>query len=169
MNRFFLSWCVTGALWLLACAGEDQSDAEASIELGERTIPADVREELISLGLQDQEMRQDLSSEKMQDTLFLKALLQGDSARTERVRGIVYRYGWPDSTRAGPGAARAAFLVLQHSPVHEWQKQMLPTIEDLARRGGLPRQDAEHGRVHRDDGGLLPGTGGHKPMRLSGA
>lgn len=101
-----------------------------------------MREQLVLLGTDDQEIRQDLSPERMQDTVFLKAMLRGDSVRTVRLRAIIEEYGWPDSARVGKEAAGAAFLILQHSPVDEFQEQMFPVLEELAARGEVPSSDA---------------------------
>jgi hypothetical protein len=126
---------------LMGCSG---SDAPESINAGRDAaeVPDPVREELVRLGVEDQEIRQDLSPQRMQDTVFLKAMLQGDSVRSVRLRAIIEEYGWPDSARVGREAAGAAFLILQHSPVDEFQEQMLPVIEELAARGGVPGSDA---------------------------
>ena len=56
------------------------------------------------LGAEDQAIRQDLSPERMQDTVFLKAMLRGDSPRTARLRTIVSTLG---RTRPGRGRERA--------------------------------------------------------------
>lgn len=108
----------------------------------ESRIPDAVRQELIRLGAEDQEARRELSPDRMQDTAFAKSMLRGDSARTARLRAIVDEYDWPDSLRAGGEAAEAAFLILQHSPSHELQKEWLPTIEGLARQGTVAADQA---------------------------
>ncbi len=41
----------------------------------------------------------------------------------------------------GEDGAGAAFLILQHSPSHEFQKQMLPLLREAARRGEAAPQD----------------------------
>jgi hypothetical protein len=104
-------------------------------------IPDSTREELVELGKQDQLLRADLGPERMKDTAFLRQLRQGDSVRTERLRVLVERYGWPDTVRTGSAAASAAFLILQHSPDHAFQKAMAPRLEELSRQGALPRQE----------------------------
>ena len=69
-------------------------------------------------------------------------MLRGDSVRTRRLRAIVEKYGWPDPSRAGGEAAQAAFLILQHSPEPQFQKDMLPVIEQHARQGAVPPSEA---------------------------
>ena len=134
--------CLSAVMPLVACSGSGASDTRSAAEGGDLMIPAVVRKELVRLGAEDQEVRQDLSPERMQDTVFAKRMLRGDSVRTARLQAIVEAYGWPDSARVGSEAAQAAFLILQHSPVHEFQKEMLPVLEDLAKRDAVPRDQA---------------------------
>jgi len=108
----------------------------------ERALPDSLRQELARMGREDQDIRRDLSPDRLRDTAFARELIRGDSARTVRLRMILDRYGWPDSARAGGEAAEAAFLVLQHSPSHQLQKAWLPDIERLARQGKVPAGQA---------------------------
>jgi hypothetical protein len=101
-------------------------------------FPEPVAAELIALGDDDQRVRQGMSAEAMQDPHFLQEMIRGDSARSLRLRAIVAEHGWPDAARAGDAAANAAFLILQHSPFDDFQQEMLPTLETLARDGELP-------------------------------
>jgi hypothetical protein len=101
-------------------------------------IPDVVREELVRLGIEDQRPRQGLTPEKLQDTLLLRDMIRGDSTRTARLKVIVAEYGWPDSARVGSAASGAAFLILQHSPDHDFQKKMVPTLEELAGMRAIP-------------------------------
>jgi hypothetical protein len=131
-------------LWavVLACSSGDAPQTGEPADAPPSPIPQSVRDELVQLGMDDQAIRQNLTPERMQDTAFAKQMLHDDSVRTSRLRTIIEEYGWPDSVRAGSEAAKAAFLILQHSPVHEFQQEMLPTIEDLAERGAIPRDEA---------------------------
>lgn len=115
--------------------GSGDVDPEARLEA---SLPDSVRAELIRLGHQDQAAREGLTPERMQDSVFLMTMLRGDSARTHRLRQIVDRHGWPTPAAAGPEAADAAFLILQHSPEHEFQQSMVPLLEELARDGSMP-------------------------------
>lgn len=134
--------CLACSSLLVGCSGSDAPESGLS-ESGRRSvIPDGVREELVRLGAEDQEIREGLSPERMQDTVFAKAMLQGDSGRTARLQAIVEEYGWPNSARVGREAAGAAFLILQHSPVQEFQEQMLPVLEQLAAAGEVPGSDA---------------------------
>jgi hypothetical protein len=135
-------WGITTSLLVAACEGSDRPAEQRAEATRTPVVPDSIRRELIALGEQDGDPRRELTAEKMQDTAVLRRLASGDSARTARLREIVAVYGWPDSARVGAEAAGAAFLILQHSPVHGFQKEMLPVVEELARRGALPRQHA---------------------------
>lgn len=127
---------------LTGCLADDQAGQEESATIRQLVIPDTVRQELVQLGEEDQAIRQGLTPDRMQDTVFAKQMLRADSARTARLRLIIEAYGWPDSARVGPEASKAAFLILQHSPVHEFQREMLPTIENLGQGGAIPRDEA---------------------------
>jgi hypothetical protein len=133
---------LTFSCLLLGCSGSDGSEGRSSEAGRETVIPDSVREELVRMGAEDQQIRQGLSPERMQDTVFAKAMLRGDSVRTARLLAIVEKYGWPDAARVGQEATGAAFLILQHSPADEFQQQMLPVLEELAARGEVPRSEA---------------------------
>jgi len=124
------------------CSDAASRKSGSSDEAHEDRFPDAVRQDLVRMGTEDQEIRQGLSPDRMGDTAFAKSMLRGDSARTARLRAILDEHGWPDSVRAGGPAAQAAFLVLQHSPSRELQKTWLPTIERLARKGLVPADQA---------------------------
>jgi hypothetical protein len=53
--------------------------------------------------MEDQEPRQGLATERMQDTVFALTILRGDSARKARFQVIVEEFGRPDPTQPKPG------------------------------------------------------------------
>jgi hypothetical protein len=135
--------CLTASVQLIACSKSSTPDSKTSAtNVEELSVPDSIRQELVRLGAEDQRLRQGLTPDKMQDTLLLQEMLRGDSARTARLQHIIEGYGWPDSSRVGSDAASAAFLILQHSPIHEFQEKMMPVLERLAERGDVPRDDA---------------------------
>jgi len=137
-----LSVGIAAACLAAGCSRGDTGETRESGAAPLLTIPDTVRQELVRLGKEDQAVREDLTPDVMQDTVFAKRMLHGDSARTTRLRALIDTYGWPDSARAGREAAQAAFLVLQHSPLHTFQKEMLPTIENLAKEGAVASDQA---------------------------
>jgi hypothetical protein len=75
------------------------------------------------------------------DTASMLRMLRADSARSLWLSRIVQERGWPSRASAGDSSVRAAWLILQHSPLHEWQRSVLPALERLARRGELSRPE----------------------------
>jgi len=131
------TWLAVLACLQVGCGSNDPGEANRAAG----AVPDSIREELVRLGAEDQAAREGLTPEKLQDSVFLMSMLRGDSARTRRLRAIVDRYGWPGQESAGPEAANAAFLILQHSPEHDFQKSMLPALERLAGEGAMPPAD----------------------------
>jgi uncharacterized protein DUF6624 len=135
-------WCLVAFGFLAGCSRSDIRESSSSASTRDRVIPDSIGQELARLGTEDQEIRQGLTAQRMQDTAFVKTMVRGDSARTARLQVIVEQYGWPDPLRVGREAAQGAFLILQHSPNHEFQKQMVPEVEKLALAGHMPRSEA---------------------------
>ena len=105
-------------------------------------IDSTLRAELLRLGEADQAEREGFSSAVAnQDTALLFRMMRGDSARTTRLRAIVAERGWPGRALAGEDGAKAAWLMLQHSPIEEFQRDMLPVLWAAAGRGDVPRSE----------------------------
>ncbi len=102
-----------------------------------------LRQELLTLVQADQAEREGVTvAAAANDTAYFLRLLTADSARTARLQEIVATVnGWPGASLVGEDGAAAAFLILQHSPSHEFQKQMLPLLREAARRGEADLQD----------------------------
>jgi hypothetical protein len=95
---------------------------------------------LVRLGREDQEGREGSArAVAANDTGTLLRTMRADSARSRWLRRTVAERGWPARSVVGRDAARSAWLILQHTPYHDWQREMLPTLERLAERGELPR------------------------------
>jgi hypothetical protein len=88
-----------------------------------------LRRELLEMGRVDQEVRQGFSPERLQDTAFMRGMMRVDSAHTARMREILAVHGWPGISRVGPEAARAAFLLVQHTPDDALQRHALSLME----------------------------------------
>ena len=71
------------------------------------------------------------------DTGVIFPLMRADSARSRWLRAAVKSRGWPTRVAAGDSAADAAWLILQHSPLWDWQEEMLPMLEQLGSRGEM--------------------------------
>jgi hypothetical protein len=132
-----------------ACARREAEPAPAAVPAA---VPAPapapavplraLADTLIRLGLEDQARREELPrAVAANDTAFVLGLMRADSARTTRLRTIVRAHGWPVRTLVGDSAAKAAWLILQHSPVLEFQREVLPLLEAAAERGDVERSE----------------------------
>jgi hypothetical protein len=107
--------------------------------------PADsaLRAELLQLREADQRARDDFGPRAAaNDTVFLKQMLQGDSARTRRLIEIVSQHGWPTRALVGREGTEAAWLLLQHSPSDSLRRALLPELWRAVERGDVQASEA---------------------------
>jgi hypothetical protein len=100
-----------------------------------------VADELVALGEEDQRFRDAERIEAMppdERADVMREAEASDRRHTTRLKEIVAAHGWPDATRFGQRAARAAFLIVQHAD-HDvgFQERMLPLLERAAEAGDL--------------------------------
>ncbi len=116
--------------------------------------PDSARTELVAMGRLDQKVRAGFGPQSLQDTAAMRRLLRTDSLHTLRLAEMIEVWGWPTPATAGDSAVGAAFLIVQHSPDHDFQKRMLPTLQAAAARGDLSASEAAMllDRVLRHDG-----------------
>lgn len=98
------------------------------------TTPA-LAKELISMAHIDQEIRNRAMNHPEDKTLMAewKAI---DTKNETRMKEIVKLNGWPDANLVGPKAAKAAWLMVQHSS-SAFLKECLPDMKQAARRGNM--------------------------------
>lgn len=84
-----------------------------------------------------------------------QAMAAKDAEHTEAMRAILAQVGWPGRSLVGPDGAKAAFLLVQHSPDLAFMARALPLLEAAARRGEGSLQDwaLMHDRVALNRGG----------------
>lgn len=99
------------------------------------------RDELLRLQEEDQHIRKKFTGERMTDTSVIYEMLRFDSASTTRLKEMLGNSPWFSKDAIGSKGLAAAFILLQHSPDHDFQKRCLPYIEKQAREGDLPMQD----------------------------
>ena len=97
--------------------------------------------ELIRMGERDQDIRKRLmtnqsvtSLPRAQRQALVVELNQTDMELTAELKKIVAANGWPTIALVGSQASQAAFLVLGHSEDHQWQKQLMPQLEELVQQ-----------------------------------
>jgi len=101
-----------------------------------------VRDTLIRMGAEDQRGRDSIpAAVAHNDTAFMQRLARGDSSRSRWLQRVVATRGWPSRSTFGDTAAGAAWLIVQHSPMIEFQEAMLPVLEAEAREGEVKPTD----------------------------
>jgi hypothetical protein len=113
-----------------------------------------LQRELVRLGMLDQTARVGFTAESVSDTALMRTLVSLDSLLTSRLRAIVREQGWPTRTMVGASGARAAFLIVQHSPSNAFQREMLPLLSAAAENEEASPGDAAmlEDRVLTDEG-----------------
>jgi hypothetical protein len=101
-----------------------------------------LRAEFLELGRDDQAVREGLADAiKSNNTVFLEKLIEGDAARTKRLKEVVSAHGWPTVALIGRDGVQAAWLILQHSADWAWQEEMLPRLQAASESGDIPPAD----------------------------
>jgi hypothetical protein len=121
---------ILGLPYLAACSG-DRWDAAAT-------------QELVRRGALDQAIRDTfVASIRLgrPDSAVGMRMLAIDSANTTWLRSATAARGWPRRSVVGDDAAEAAFLIVQHSPSHGFQEEILKTLQPLATAGEVSGQD----------------------------
>lgn len=135
--------CVIISGVLAGCVSSSQMTRRAPPAPGVTVDPgasnaAALRRELLRMLQAEQEVRARLfvPGTGEVDPSVVPEMQAIDAANRARLKQIISRYGWPTSEWAGRDGVHAAFLIVQHADL-EWQKQMLPLIEESVRRGDL--------------------------------
>ena len=134
---------MTGNLRSAACLGAMLLAAGTAGAQEPAPTDSAFRAELLRLRAEDQDGRERAAQAiTAGDTLFVKALMARDTALTRRLQALVARHGWPTRALVGADGVESAWLVLQHSPDHAWQREMLPRIWEASRAGDVRPAEA---------------------------
>jgi hypothetical protein len=147
MRQFRILRLALGLAAVLGCARD-----AAPVDPG--PLHPALQRDLVRLGMLDQTARVAFTAESVSDTALMRTLLSLDSLLTSRLRAIVREQGWPTRTMVGASGARAAFLILQHSPSNAFQREMLPLLSAAAENEEASPGDAAmlEDRVLTDEG-----------------
>ena len=126
---------------------------------------------LVRRGVEDQADRDQVARAVTNtDTVFLKRLVATDSARSIWLREVIRKYGWPGRALVGDSAAKAAWLILQHTQLPGFQEEMLPVLESASQRGDIPKQEValliDRVRVRQGKGQIYGGSFSIKDGKL---
>lgn len=98
-------------------------------------------DDLIKLHMADQELRQELAAKGQGDSALIRKIIAFDSSSTKRLKELLGSAAWFTKENVGRDGLEAAFIILQHSPDHDFQKSCLSHIEKQAKNGDLSMQD----------------------------
>lgn len=111
-------------------------------------LSADLANELIEMARESQDCRMELLQIEWKDQSpnekLRTEIVECDRRTTERLKEIVAEHGWPRKSIVGASAAKAAWLVAQHSKHDpEFMEQILRRITPLMAQGEVdPEQFA---------------------------
>ena len=95
-------------------------------------INLDLQNELIVMEAEDQKVRAEVGRagwDKAPKAL-LEKLSEIDKRNISKLKKIVEKYSWPTKELVGIGGVAAAFIIIQHSSDIEFNKKMLPFLEE---------------------------------------
>jgi len=93
---------------------------------------------------EDQQIRKQaaaLGVDIKKDTALMIKMVRFDSASTSHLKDLLGSTPWFTKESVGKEGLEAAFILVQHSPDHDFQKRCLPHIEAQAKSGDLSMQD----------------------------
>ena len=96
---------------------------------------------LLRMEREDQLDRGNETAIAASDTAVLFRMIRGDSVRSRWLQRAVAERGWPSKSSFGDSVSMAAWLILQHSPLNEWQNSMRAPLDSLAKAGEVRRSE----------------------------
>ena len=93
----------------------------------------ELHNELIERMNHEQKLRMELT-DKSDDIRTMMNMIITDAQNTLWLSDIIDRYGFPGKSLVGEDGAKAAWLIVQHSPAPQFQKKCLPLLEEAVRQ-----------------------------------
>lgn len=101
----------------------------------ERAVTNDkIRILLFNLKKVDQQIRDEFVQDRNNRDVITR-MTEIDNNSTKQLKEIIQKHGWPTVKMVGKDGNRAAFLIVQHSSDHEFQKDCLKYIKNDAEKG----------------------------------
>ena len=93
----------------------------------------ELRDELLARMEKEQNIRRDLNNSP-DDLQLMMRMMEADAQNTMWLDDVIQQHGWPTKTLVGEEGARAAFLIVQHSPALQFQKKCLQLLDQAVRQ-----------------------------------
>lgn len=87
-----------------------------------------LRDELLKRVKKEQNLRKKLI-DKPDDIQLITRMIEVDVQNTRWLDKAIQQHGWPGKSLVGIDGAHATFLIVQHSPIFEFQKKCLSLLE----------------------------------------
>lgn len=114
---------------------EKQAEAHAQKLIKKNGPGTDLslQKQLLAMREKDQSIRmRDINASPKEQPELAKQMESTDIRLTSKLKQIVAAHGWPTIALVGAKASEAAGLILIHSRDHDWQAQLLPSLQQLA-------------------------------------
>ncbi len=132
-------FCIALILVSISCKNQDQKPKPKEETLKEIAL------HLEKMGDEDQEIRRilfdSIGRNAPEAPKYRKEMMRIDSTNQRYLVKVLDKYGWIHQDSIGKKAARAMFLIIQHSDEYTLQKYF-PLLRDMANKGGANRIQA---------------------------
>ena len=109
----------------------------------DRLLNEELRAELLQRVEVEQQLRLELI-DKPDDIELITRTIEADAQNTRWLYEVVNQHGWPLKSQVGTEGAKAAFLLVQHSPILEFQKKCLAFMEQALAQGEVDPVDVAY-------------------------
>lgn len=177
--RILLEFIVLIVIGLFPLSGYSQESTKMPENDTLKTANEPYRNALIELSTTDQELRkktlekftpEQLQKDKGEARQLAIEIYKLQVIAQNKLVSLIHEFGFPDSAKVGVDGAHAAFLIAQHSPNKEFQKNFLKEAESAVQQGLFNKTDLAYlvdrtrvldgmsqlyGTQHKPDGSLF--------------
>jgi hypothetical protein len=109
---------------------EVQAKIKRLVDQNGKGADRELKQRLIRMAKQDQAIRAGRVTTITPSTV--KTMQLTDERLTSELKQIIHEKGWPTISLVGLRASQDAALILMHSPDHDFQRQLIPELQQLA-------------------------------------
>jgi hypothetical protein len=134
---FVVGLCIGASMAAQSLDQQMEAEVEKLVTKHGDGTDEQLRQRLILIGRRDQAVRTPkYRSDTVTETL-VREQEQVDIQLTAQLKQIVAENGWPTIRLVGLQASEEAALILTHSRDHEFQRAMIPRLQQLTARGEI--------------------------------
>lgn len=122
-----------------------QNRVDALIAKNGSGTDSDLQERLLQMVEEDQAVRNKLFQASPDTEKEIQQSLEDmDRKLTAELKGIVREHGWPTIRLVGIKASQAAETILNHSPDHDFQQELIPKLIEMVEQDEILGHDLVH-------------------------